>query len=263
MSGLDWTRCPHCHEPLARVDKTLRCPGGHSYDIARQGYVNLLGRAAPANADTPVMLEARGRFLAAGHYLPIAQAIGELIGSARSIVEVGAGTGWYLAQALDCAPAAEGLGTDVSPAAAKRIARCHPRAEAIVADTWAGLPIRDGAADLVLCIFAPRNEAEFARILKPGGRLIVVVPRPDHLAELRGRDALLEVAPDKADGLISSLTADGWTLLEERNVANRLDLSGPEVVDLEGMGPNAFHGHHHAAEAIVTTLNVDVLELRR
>ena len=117
MSGLDWTRCPVCGEPLSAVDGALRCPARHSFDVARQGYVNLLGRAAPANADTAAMLDARARFLASGHYDPIADAVA---GAARGerLAEVGAGTGFYLARVLDAHPEAEGLATDVSVAAA-------------------------------------------------------------------------------------------------------------------------------------------------
>ena len=263
MSGLDWTRCPHCSLPLGRVDRSLRCAEGHSYDVARQGYVNLLGRAAPANADSPTMLEARARFLATGRYLPVADAVAARVGGARRIVEVGAGIGWYLARALDASPAAEGLATDVSVAAAKRCARAHPRMDAVVADTWVGLPVQDGAVDLVLCVFAPRNAADFARILAPGGRLVVVVPRAGHLAELRERDRLLEVADDKADSLVASLGDDGWTHLGDERVTRSMDLTAQEAADLVGMGPNAFHAHDDAASAITTTLDVDVLEFAR
>ncbi|QXT61954.1 putative RNA methyltransferase [Tessaracoccus palaemonis] len=263
MSGLDWTRCPHCSLPLGRVEGSLRCAAGHGYDVARQGYVNLLGRAAPANADTPAMLEARASFLATGRYRPIADAIDSRVGDARRIVEVGAGTGWYLARALDASPAAEGLATDVSVAAAKRCARAHPRMDAVVADTWVGLPVQDGAVDLVLCVFAPRNAADFARILAPGGRLVVVVPRAGHLAELRERDGLLEVADDKADALVASLGDAGWAHLGGERVSGSMDLTAREAADLVGMGPNAFHEHGDAAAPITTTLDVDVLEFAR
>ncbi|MHA6525373.1 putative RNA methyltransferase [Tessaracoccus sp. G1721] len=261
MSGLDWLRCPHCGAPLHRDARALRCPSGHAFDVARQGYVNLLGRAAPANADTPAMLDARDRFLAAGHYSPVADAVAAAVGDARRIVEVGAGTGYYLARALDVHPDAEGLATDVSTAAARRAARAHPRAASIVADTWAGLPVADGAADALLCVFAPRNPAEFARILTPGGRLVVVVPRAGHLAELRAGYGLLEVAPDKADALIASLT--GWRVAASDTVERRLELTAEAVADVIGMGPNAFHGERSGTAAASATMAVDILTLVR
>ena len=261
MSGLDWTRCPHCSLPLGRVDRSLRCAEGHSYDVARQGYVNLLGRAAPPNADSPTMLEARARFLATGQYLPVADAVAARVGGARRIVEVGAGTGWYLARALDASPAAEGLATDVSVAAAKRCARAHPRMDAVVADTWVGLPVQDGAVDLVLCVFAPRNPAEFARILAPGGRLVVVVPRAHHLGELRADYGLLDVAADKAEALVGSLP--GWRLAALETVERRLELTSDEVADVIAMGPNAFHGGRSGTAPASVTVAVDILTLVR
>ncbi|MBB1515792.1 methyltransferase domain-containing protein [Tessaracoccus sp. MC1679] len=259
MSGLDWLRCPHCALPLARTDQTLRCQAGHSFDIARQGYVNLLGRAAPRNADTPSMLEARARFLGAGHYAPLAEAVAAQVSGAARIAEVGAGTGYYLSRALDANPSAEGLATDVSAAAARRAAKAHPRASSIVADTWAGLPLRDGAVDTLLCVFAPRNPAEFTRVLAPGGRLVVAVPTPAHLGEVRAEYGLLGVADDKADAVLASLP--GWSLEALDTLVQPLHLAPEEVADLIAMGPNAFHGRHGVTVAASTTLAVSILTL--
>ena len=261
MSGLDWLRCPHCAAPLSRGDHRLTCASGHSFDVARQGYVNLLGRAAPANADTPAMLDARARFLAAGRYAALADAVASALSGALRIVEVGAGTGYYLGRALDSLPGAEGLATDVSPAAARRAARAHPRAASIVADTWAGLPLLDDAVDAILCVFAPRNPAEFARVLAPGGRLVVVVPRAHHLGELRADYGLLDVAADKAEALVGSLP--GWRLAALETVERRLELTSDEVADVIAMGPNAFHGGRSGTAAASVTVAVDVLTLVR
>lgn len=261
MSGLDWLRCPHCALPLARSDQALRCPTGHSFDIARQGYVNLLGRAAPRNADTPSMLEARARFLGAGHYAPLADAVAAQLSGATRIVEVGAGTGYYLARALDSNPVSEGLATDVSASAARRAARAHPRASSIVADTWAGLPLRDGAVDALLCVFAPRNPAEFARVLAPGGRLVVAVPTPAHLAELRSRYGLLGVADDKAEAVLASLP--GWSLERLDSLVRPLRLTAGEVSDVIAMGPNAFHGTPTDTVPESATLAVSILTMSR
>ncbi len=254
-----WLTCPTCDAALEPEERRLACPAGHGFDLAKQGYVNLLGHAAPANADTPAMLDARARFLAAGHYAAITEATTAALAGCRRIVEVGAGTGHYLAAALEALPEARGLATDVSPAAARRAARCHPRAGAIVADTWAHLPLRDGTADAVLCVFAPRNMEEFRRVLSPGGRLVVVVPQTGHLAELRARHGLLDVASDKAAGLTRR---PGWTLTAETSVVSRLDLSSGAVADLIAMGPNAFHGLPERVAPAMVTLAVSMLVLR-
>lgn len=254
-----WLTCPTCGAHLDPGGRRLACPAGHSFDLARQGYVNLLGRAAPANADTPAMLDARARFLAEGHYAAITEAVIGALAGCHRIVEVGAGTGHYLAAALEALPEARGLATDVSPAAARRAARCHPRAGAIVADTWVHVPLRDGVADAVLCVFAPRNMEEFRRVLSPGGRLVMVVPQPGHLAELRERHGLLGVAGDKATSLAHH---PGWTLTAEAEVVSRLDLSSEAVADLIAMGPNAFHGVPERVKPAMTTLSVSMLVLQ-
>lgn len=255
----DWLRCPVCHQDLHHRTNALACSAGHSFDVARQGYVNLLRGPAPAHADTPAMLDARARFLARGHYLPLTQAIAEQTSGARRIVEVGAGTGYNLAGVLD--DDAWGLATDISVAAAKRTARSHRQIHSVVADTWAGLPVRDGLADAVLCVFAPRNPSEFARILAPGGRLIVAVPLPEHLAELRAAHGLLDVAADKVTTITTALA--GWQLVARTNINGELRLSAQEIHDLIAMGPNAFHGLPESVSATVTTLAVAVLSFTR
>ena len=255
-----WLRCPVCAADLHETGGCLVCPSRHAFDVARQGYVNLTRRPVPNNADTAPMLDARARFLAAGHYEALADAVAAAAGPAERIVEVGAGTGYYLARALEANPGARGLATDVSPAAAKRAARAHPRAGSIVADTWAGLPLRDGVADVVLCVFAPRNPAEFERVLSPGGTLVVAVPGADHLAELRERYDLLGVDRDKAEAVAASFP--GWRH-RRTEVRAQLELSADEVADLIAMGPNAFHGPPTTTAPTRTTLAVTVVSLTR
>ncbi|MCG6566729.1 putative RNA methyltransferase [Tessaracoccus sp. ZS01] len=256
----DWLSCPHCGQPLNRHDGALRCPGNHTYDIARQGYVNLLGHAAPKNADTPAMLDARARFLGSGLFGPIADAVADAAAGATRVLEVGAGTGYYLAHTLDALPDAQGLATDVSVAAAKRAARVHPRAGAVVADTWAGLPVADGAVDALLCVFAPRNPAEFGRVLEPGGRLVVVVPLPTHLREIRARHGLLDVPEDKAEAVTAAFPGwDAGTTTVERTA----DLTAEQTHDLIAMGPNAFHGSPAEVAPGTCSIAVTVLCLTR
>jgi 23S rRNA (guanine745-N1)-methyltransferase len=226
--------------PASHVFTGLRCRNGHVFDRARQGYVHLgTGRKLPAG-DTAEMVAARTSFLEAGHYEPLRAAISEATPpSARLIADVGAGPGYYLRAALERAVQASGLAIDVSKAALKRAARSHERAEAVLADAWAGLPIRDGQVDVLLNVFAPRNGAEFARVLKPGGILIVVTPREDHLKELRQEYGLLDVDPAKDERIAQALR--GFQAEESRDLTWPLDLTAAETSALVGMGPNAFH----------------------
>lgn len=261
MSVLDtWLRCPACGEDLAESSGAMACPQGHSYDIARQGYVNLLPHRQPRNADTPDMLDARARFLRTGLYEPLADAVADGLSGRTRIVEVGAGTAYYLAHALDELPGARGLATDVSVAAAKRAARAHGRAGAVVADTWTALPIRDAAADAIVCVFAPRNPAEFERILEPGGRLVVAVPTPKHLGELRERYSLLGVADDKSEATLAAFP--DWHP-EVSTEEYQMGLSAEQAADLIAMGPNAFHGRASDVEGLTCTTSVSIITMTR
>ena len=244
----EWLRCPVCHASLRLDGRTLACEARHSFDLARQGYANLLGHGAPKNADTSDMIAARDRFLSAGHYAPIAEAVAEAVADAGRVLEVGAGTGHYLAESLG--QEAWGLATDVSVPAMKRAAKAHPRMGAIVADTWAGLPLKDDSVDALLCIFSPRNLDDFRRILRPGGRIIVVVPNTGHMRAVRERHGLMDVAEDKAQQLLAAFPD-----ASSRRIQFDLDLDEQAATDLVGMGPNA---HHADREIEAMSVNVDV-----
>lgn len=236
----------------------LICPLGHSFDVAKQGYVNLLNRGAPKNADTADMVAARERFLREGWFSPIAAAVTDRMHDAHRVLEVGAGSAYYLTQAL---PAdAYGLATDVSVPACRRAAKAHPRVAAVVADTWAGLPIGSGAVDTALCVFAPRNPAEFHRVLAPGGNLVIVTPEPGHLRQLRSRDGLLEIRAGKDHEIREAF--DAWSLRDEEVLAYDVELPGDAATDLVAMGPNAFH-RSGRTEAVQVTVAVHVWTVQK
>lgn len=256
-------RCPVCGEPLAETTagttRALRCPRGHSFDTARQGYVNLLAGRAPHSGDSAEMVAARAGFLAAGHYDTLAAA---LAAAARPIatgvpyplvVEPGAGTGHYLAAVLAALPDAAGLALDVSKPALRRAARAHPRAAAALADTWQRLPLADRSTTVLLNVFAPRNGPEFHRVLDPAGALLVVTPTADHLGELVEALDLLRVDPAKADRVAGSL---GGHFVEESATEHRarLSLTRAEVGTLVGMGPSAWHADPERLAARIAAL---------
>lgn len=234
--------CPHCHGVLDLGPRTACCPNGHSFDVARQGYLNLLGGPQPRNADTASMLEARSRVLS-GLYEDVVALVARTVAAlgARVVVDTGAGTGHYLAACLESLPEAVGIATDVSVAAAKRAASAHPRLASVAADTWKGLPLTDGAADVVLCVFAPRNPAEFFRVLAPAGHLVVVTPELGHLQNLRAAYGLLDLDPDKDTRLEESL-AGRFTILSSDRLTRLVEATAEQVADVIEMGPNAFHG---------------------
>ncbi|GAA1390531.1 putative RNA methyltransferase [Luteococcus peritonei] len=254
--------CPQCQGRLLLEGRSLVCPRGHSFDLAKQGYVNLLGRAAPANADRADMVAARDRFLSAGHYRPIEQALARRIGSARRLLEVGAGTGHYLAGLLEALPQAVGLATDVSVPACRRAARAHERMGAVVADTWAGLPVRSGHVDALLCVFAPRNPAEFARVCAPGATLAVVTPNAGHLAQAREALGLLDVEADKLARLNRTMSGAFEAVWTQR-IRWSMDLGAQDLSDLVQMGPNAFHEHAAVQRDMTVEADVQLTIFRR
>jgi 23S rRNA (guanine745-N1)-methyltransferase len=237
--------CPHCGGSLALEGRTVRCGNGHAFDVARQGYVNLLpGDARTGTADTSEMLAARDRFFEAGHFGALSAAVAAAAAAATPpagcVLDLGAGTGHHLAAVLDALPGRAGLALDLSKHAARRAARAHPRADAAVADAWSRLPVRDGVAGLVLSVFAPRDGAELARVLAPDGSAIVVTPTPDHLRELVDALGLLTVDEHKPRRLARAL--EGHLVLEAAEIHRHpLTLDHDGVAALVAMGPSAHH----------------------
>jgi 23S rRNA (guanine745-N1)-methyltransferase len=250
--------CPVCGEQLHADPAGLRCVAGHAFDRARQGHVTLLPPGGtPHDGDSAAMVADRAGFLAAGHYAGITTALADAVladGPApRTVLDAGGGTGAHLAGVLDRVPDAVGVVLDASRYAARRAARSHPRALAVVADSWARWPVRDAVLDRVLVVFAPRNGAETARVLRPDGRLVVVTPTADHLAELVGPLGLLTVDPAKADRLAASL---GPHLRPVAASVHRqvLQLDHAAVRTLVGMGPHARHLGEQELSARVAAL---------
>lgn len=242
--------CPHCGLDLERSGNSLRCSSNHVFDFARQGYVSLLSGRSKVVGDTAEMVAARAGFLGAGHYDPIADAVAAAVTGDGPVVDIGAGTGFYLVRALG---ERIGVALDVSKYACRRAAKAHSRIGAAVADAWQPLPIRTGAAGVVLNVFAPRNAPEMRRILRPGGELVVVIPDPGHLTGLVDHLGLLNVDESKPERLADQLGGH-FTPLERRAVEFRLELTHAEALAAVAMGPSAWHTTPEALEAKIAAL---------
>lgn len=246
----EWLRCPNCLCDLA-AEEPLRlvCPSGHSFDVNKRGFVSLFTGGHGLIGDSAAMLDARSRWLDAGWYEPLRSLVTARIAPEAPcrVLDVGCGTGYYLAAALESADV-RALGMDLSPTAVARAVRGRDAVDGLVADVWAPLPVRTGVTDVILNVFAPRNGAEFHRVLRPNGLLLVVVPQDTHLQELRAAGIALNVRSDKAAQLGETL--GDWFALEAREaLARTLSLSGPEIAALVGMGPSA---HHTDASALAS-----------
>ena len=188
-------RCPVCGAPLDRDERVCRCPGGHSYDIAREGYTYLLPpnqKHSAAPGDDRGMAAARRDFLSKGYYAPLLNTlccqILVLSGDSPVIWDVGCGEGYYTAgiyQALTGAGRSPRMaGTDISKSILRYAARRERGIEWAVASSY-HLPAADASADVLLDCFSPLALEEFRRVLKPDGYFLYVVPGPDHLWELK------------------------------------------------------------------------------
>jgi 23S rRNA (guanine745-N1)-methyltransferase len=244
--SLDLLRCPTCRTRSLHRDRgVLRCPAGHTFDIARHGYAGLLTGAPATSGDDTAMAQARERFLSTDTYAPIRKTVARLAADSApeqaTVVDVGCGTGYYLAGVLDQLPGARGLGLDTSVRALRSAARAHERAAAVAWDVFRPFPLAGGVAEVVLDVFAPRNPVEFHRVLRPTGRLLVVRPTRRHLAELRGRvSAMVTIDPAKEQRLHRALDPYFEAAVTEQ-AEYTAPLTRQEALDLVGMTPSARH----------------------
>jgi len=269
-AALPHLRCPVCEDTLNRPagEQSLRCPRGHSFDLARQGYASLVAGRTPHSGDTAEMITAREEFLAAGHYLFIAAALNSAVqaagGGSALVLDAGVGTGYYLGSLLERLSGAVGLGLDVSKPALRRAARAHPRAAAALADIWQRLPLADGCASVILNVFAPRNGPEFHRVLHPDGVLLVVTPAAGHLHELIDTHGLIGIDPEKAQRTAETL-GDHFTAISTSTFEQQLKLTADEVATLITMTPSARHVtlDNLATQDVEVTATVDLTVYRR
>jgi 23S rRNA (guanine745-N1)-methyltransferase len=250
-------QCPHCGQRLSPTPGALRCPQGHSHDIAREGYVTLLdGPVGRAAGDDAAMVAARVEIEQAGHLAPLTAAIVETALARASddpslILDLGAGTGSLLAEVVRESGGASGVATDVSRPACRRAARAHPSLATVRANVWSRIPLGDRTVDLALNAFAPRNGPELARVVRPGGTLLVATPAADHLRELRDLHTL-SIHPDKAAALRQGL--EPWfEELAIRTVEWQLKLTAAEATDVLRMGPTARHLRPDALHRLATS----------
>ncbi len=229
-----WT-CPHCQKKLLihANENVYRCENRHCFDIAKEGYINLI----PANqknskdpGDSKLMISSRRIFLAGMYYEPLAHILRELAIGADTILEVGCGEGYYLRHMSNQSllrSSHQFYGIDISKhaiKAASKVKRSDSHHHYAVASSF-DLPLQDGCMDMIVRNFAPAPSEEIARVLKDDGKFVVVTPGKRHLFQLR------QHIYAKASEHDTSVTAvDDFTLVEQQPLQYRIDIKASEHI---------------------------------
>lgn len=238
--------CPICSEALHQLDNGVQCPQGHRFDRARQGYLNLLPvqhKKSRDPGDNAAMVEARRRFLDAGHYAPLARRLAELAAeqSPSRWLDIGCGEGYYTARLAEALPAADGYALDISREAVKRACRRAPQLTWLVA-SMARIPLADASCDLLASVFSPLDWQEASRLLAPGGGLLRMGPTREHLLELRSR--LYDEVRDYDDEKHLALIPPGMQLAHSETLSYPLQLDSAEArADLLAMTPHGWRAN--------------------
>jgi 23S rRNA (guanine745-N1)-methyltransferase len=251
--------CPvrNCHLALVREQRRLLCARGHSFDVARSGYINLLQpqeRRSKQPGDTVAAVAGRRRLHDGGVTEPLLRAIAEIMAAAPGeiVLDAGCGDGFYLGS-LALQAGFEAHGVDISIPAIDAAARRYPGCEWVVANADRVVPYTDRSFSLVLSITARMNADEFRRVLRDDGRLLVAVPAPEDLIELRGKGR------ERVARTVETFAHD-FTLADQRRISTTADLDAAAVHDV-------LHSIYRPmrsqpAEAMRVTFSLDLLLFR-
>ncbi|RKG33639.1 methyltransferase domain-containing protein [Acinetobacter guerrae] len=232
--------CPVCRQALNLVQRTWRCEQGHSYDLAKQGYVNLhvvQHKHSKTPGDTPESVLARRSFLSNGFYQPLRDAVVAQLQQYQldTLLDIGCGEGYYTSamqqQVQQC------IGLDIAKTAVQRAAKLNPQVTWVVG-TGATLPVLDQSIDICTSLFSPIPKDEILRVLKSKGYLLVVTPALEHLYALR--EALFdEVKPHQPHKFVEQLQSD-FELVLEQHIESSFSLEQDQLKNLIAMTPYAY-----------------------
>lgn len=245
--------CPVCGEPLLLTDRQYRCIRSHSFDMARQGYVNLLTvqqKHSLNPGDTRQQVLSRREFLEAGFYAPIADTLIETakeLGISGQLLDVGCGEGWYSAQLAD-ALGSPLTGLDISKEAV-RCAAAKYKGKQWLCATAAHIPVENESVALLTSLFALTLPREFARVLKPGGYFFQVLAAEDHLLGLKG--IIYDQLNFKEKNTVPELP--GFELVKSVPIRFSFTVEGQQIQNLFSMTPHVFRIGKDGAERLRKT----------
>ena len=255
--------CPHCGEPLIRESNVFRCSSGHSYDIARAGYCNLLqtSRSGEQTGDSREMVAARRQFLDRGYYQSLAQGLCETVVQYAkkpvNLVDAGCGEGYYtrqMAQALaQQAHLQESIGIDISKSATQYAAKRDPHTQYVTGSAY-HMPLAPQCADIICSIFAPTPAEEFARVLRDDGVVICAVPGAEHLWELKCKvyDTPYKNREDKH-------SLSGFSCIQQKKITHSIHLdNAQDIQTLFSMTPYSHRTPRKGLERLHALQELDV-----
>ncbi|MBO4283130.1 MAG: methyltransferase domain-containing protein [Clostridia bacterium] len=247
LAKSDWVffalTCPVCGAGVSRVGGTVRCPSNHSFDLSAKGTLNLSRAAGKNHGDDAGMIGARRRFLSAGYYAPLSEALSvevkNRLPDGGIILDAGCGEGYYTAAVANRNPGARLIALDLSSEA---IRECAGRTEArdgrifpLVAGVYR-LPIRDASLDGLISAFSPYAGEEFLRVLRPGGYLFRAIPDRRHLF------ALKEILYDQPyENEVADFESEGFEFCGAKEIKTAFTMKTPaEIADLLNMTPYGY-----------------------
>ena len=249
-------KCPNCNAHLATTslgpNKTFSCINKHSFDMAKEGYLNLLlaqHRRSRNPGDSDEMIRSRQRFLNAGYYQPLADSIVSHVrqtGEDQRVLDMGCGEGYYMQQLRQASSKLALYGIDISKAAVRLAAKRKMGAQLAV-DSAFNLPLHNNSVDSAISVFSPISINETARILRPGGRFIMVGPGKRHLAGLTAQIYAQNV-PHRGNNIDDSLEL--FSLQEQLEIKDIITVKGSDILDLLKMTPYYWHARVEQQEQL-------------
>ncbi|MGZ5075927.1 MAG: 23S rRNA (guanine(745)-N(1))-methyltransferase [Methylobacter sp.] len=252
--------CPVCGIPLQpdASAKSYACNNNHHFDVAKEGYLNLLPvqhKSSSEPGDNKQMMQARREFLEAGYYEPMAKAIAMMVNAhpPQHLLDLGCGEGYYSRKIqTDCSNTIMLHGVDIAKFAVAAAAKKQPNARFIVASSNR-LPYADHYFDFVLRVFAPSNDDELKRVLKPSGLLLTVTPGPRHLWQLK-QIIYAEVREHTLDAELPQ----GFECLDRQRISYKIAPNPQQRIALLQMTPFAWRANENIQQTIKDMAELEI-----
>ncbi|MDN3680530.1 23S rRNA (guanine(745)-N(1))-methyltransferase [Vibrio tapetis subsp. quintayensis] len=256
-------QCPLCHLSLSQHDRMFKCENNHQFDVAKEGYVNLVPahhKRSKNPGDNKEMIQARRRFLDGGYYQPMRDAVAaicgdHLLGSQYQLLDIGCGEGYYTQEVARHLSSLSGdartYGLDISKVAVRFAAKRYSNCEFTVASSHR-LPFEDASLDAVLRIYAPCKADELNRCVKSGGIVVTVTPAGRHLYQLRER-----IYPDVRMHDETPENIEGFQLAHQEKLNYTMPLKGGDAFDLLQMTPFAWKASDELRQELQSCANFD------